>query len=469
MTYQKEKIYEIAIIGGGAAGLYLADKLDNKENSILIESGPKEKFYKENKYHRFLMPKNLKHKLHTDQISGLGGNTNIWGGQLLPFTKFDINKKNGWPIKWEEISKIYESITKELLGEEIDFYSKEYIEKSTNTKILESKNIFFNIHVSSWLKQPNFKKIYFTNISNKMHIFYEHYVDYISYEKDKYYKLFCLNNNKKQIIKAKKVIIACGAIQSVRILINSCRISNLISNNNIGKGFMDHGAIQFSKIKVNDRFRFLSLFNSKYSSYGNKLSIRLSASDEYIKKNKANISGMFMIIPPKNILKRIINVLTIICTRKYLRFIYKPFGEIVLCFLVEQDSSLKNNIDLTQSGIPFINWQISKKEVETINDYAQIILNDKEVGKLIKTIEKFPNQNYIFSKMTDNNHPMGGAAMHIDKSKRVVDSNLELVGCKGIFVCSTAIFPSGSHSNPTMTLLAFSKRLASKLNNKNFI
>ena len=59
--------------------------------------------------------------------------------------------------------------------------------------------------------------------------------------------------------------------------------------------------------------------------------------------------------------------------------------------------------------------------------------------------------------------------MHIDKDKRVVDLNLEVVGCKGLFVCSTAIFPSGSHSNPTMTLLAFSKRLASKLNNKNFI
>ena len=59
---------------------------------------------------------------------------------------------------------------------------------------------------------------------------------------------------------------------------------------------------------------------------------------------------------------------------------------------------------------------------------------------------------------------MGGASMHIDQDKRVVDSNLEVVGCKGLFVCSTAIFPSGSHSNPTMTLLAFANRLAHKLN-----
>ncbi len=57
--------------------------------------------------------------------------------------------------------------------------------------------------------------------------------------------------------------------------------------------------------------------------------------------------------------------------------------------------------------------------------------------------------------------------MHIDKDKSVVDSNLEVVGCKGLFVCSTAIFPSGSHSNPTMTLIAFANRLASMLNENN--
>ena len=61
---------------------------------------------------------------------------------------------------------------------------------------------------------------------------------------------------------------------------------------------------------------------------------------------------------------------------------------------------------------------------------------------------------------------MGGALMHFDEAKRVVDSNLEVLGYKGLYLCSTAIFPSGSHSNPTMTLLAFADRLSDKLNGK---
>ena len=33
------------------------------------------------------MHKNLKHKLNTDQVCGMGGNTNIWAGQLLPLLR----------------------------------------------------------------------------------------------------------------------------------------------------------------------------------------------------------------------------------------------------------------------------------------------------------------------------------------------------------------------------------------------
>ena len=227
---------------------------------------------------------------------------------------------------------------------------------------------------------------------------------------------------------------------------------------------MDHGAVQFTKIKVKNRFKFLSLFNTRYTINGNKVSIRISATKNFLTPEKANISAMFMILPPKNIFERMINIFTILLTRKLLRFIYKPFGEIVLCFLVEQEGSLKKNITLTKNGLPLINWGIEEKEVSTIQEFAKIILNNNEIRKLIKGNYKFPNNNIIFSKMTDNNHPMGGASMNIDKEKRVVDSNLEVLGCKGLFVCSTAIFPSGSHSNPTMTLLALANRLASKLN-----
>ena len=44
MNSQEKKIFKIAIIGGGAAGLYIADKLENKSDLIIIESGDRNKY-----------------------------------------------------------------------------------------------------------------------------------------------------------------------------------------------------------------------------------------------------------------------------------------------------------------------------------------------------------------------------------------------------------------------------------------
>ena len=84
-----------------------------------------------------------------------------------------------------------------------------------------------------------------------------------------------------------------------RILLNSSKISNL-QKQKYWKNFMDHAAIQFSKIKVKNRFQFLSLLILNSPQMLIK-SIRLSASEKYLKNNKANISGMFMIIHQKYI------------------------------------------------------------------------------------------------------------------------------------------------------------------------
>ena len=41
MNIKQPKIYKYAIIGGGTAGLFLANKFKKDKNLIVIESGPK--------------------------------------------------------------------------------------------------------------------------------------------------------------------------------------------------------------------------------------------------------------------------------------------------------------------------------------------------------------------------------------------------------------------------------------------
>ena len=466
MNIKQPKIYKYAIIGGGTAGLFLANKFKKDKNLIVIESGPKKTYEKNHNNFKYKMIKNNFYKLHTDQIAGIGGNTNIWGGQLLPFTKNDINKEKGWPFELEKIESDFEEVSKELFGQKINFYSKPFIEKITNLPLIELEDQYLKTHISARLREPNFKKLYFNKIKLDIDFLYKSFVNKID-KKEGLFFIHCKNEkNVYKIIKSENVIITCGAIQSVRLLINSCNECNLFSNDNLGNGFIDHTTVIFQKLNVIDRFSFLRMFNTKYLNNGHKIGVRISASEKYIKKSKQNISGMIMVEQPKSFVKKILNLITIFLTKDLFKFIYKPFGEIILCFIVEQITSNDKNLKISEEGTQYLNWNIHKNEVNTIQDFGRKVLNNLTQRKLIMQPVRLKESDVILSKMHSTNHPMGGAIMHYDQKKSVVNNNLEVIGCRDLYICSTAVFPSGSHSNPTMTLLALANRLAKHLKRK---
>ena len=141
------------------------------------------------------MKKNDFYKLHTDQIAGIGGNTNIWGGQLLPFTKNDINKEKGWPFEFEKIESDLEEVSKELFGQKINFYSKPFIEKITNLPLIELEDQYLKTHISARLREPNFKKLYFNKIKLDIDFLYKSFVNKID-KKEGLFLIHCKNEKK---------------------------------------------------------------------------------------------------------------------------------------------------------------------------------------------------------------------------------------------------------------------------------
>ena len=60
-------------------------------------------------------------------------------------------------------------------------------------------------------------------------------------------------------------------------------------------------------------------------------------------------------------------------------------------------------------------------------------------------------------------HHMGGCRMSEKIDDGVVNKDLQVWGYQNLYVCSSAVFPTSSHSNPTLTILALACRLANKL------
>lgn len=60
-------------------------------------------------------------------------------------------------------------------------------------------------------------------------------------------------------------------------------------------------------------------------------------------------------------------------------------------------------------------------------------------------------------------HPMGTARMSGSPADGVVDADLRAHDVENLHVCSSAVFPTGGHANPTLTIVALAHRLADHL------
>jgi choline dehydrogenase-like flavoprotein len=63
-------------------------------------------------------------------------------------------------------------------------------------------------------------------------------------------------------------------------------------------------------------------------------------------------------------------------------------------------------------------------------------------------------------------HHIGTTRMAADASAGVVDSDCALFDFPNLHVASAAVFPTSSHANPTLTIVAMAVRLAAHLRRK---
>ena len=98
---------DLTIIGAGIAGIFLAYLLRNKNIKItLIEKGNTDQKKKESLY---INKKIFHYGGYKEEGIKLGGKGNVWGGQLVEFTKKDLSK-NFWGVSYEELKKLYKEV-----------------------------------------------------------------------------------------------------------------------------------------------------------------------------------------------------------------------------------------------------------------------------------------------------------------------------------------------------------------------
>ena len=478
---------DFLIVGGGTIGLFLFNELKKlNKKVILIEKGSKDAKLKKTKD---IISRKIFHKgTFNKRAFGIGGNSTLWGGQLVEFLDQNQEKQRyELGLKKNELNNLYRQLYKIFEIKKVS--AKEYLKKNN----LKFNNKEIKYFFSNWLKEPNFAKYYKEILSEYAEdIFLNSKINKINFINKNIKSIEVTHKNKKLLVETKKCIITMGTIETIKFFLKNKKKFNL--SNKVGEYFQDHVGIFAGDVEIIDKKKFSQFFengiihNSKYQPklfYQElKNEYSLGASGEFkfyskhnfelsmLKKNLRNFLKYKSVYDLLNVIKYTFKLNFKILSLIYL-FIFhkkiKSFYDKGIKFYIQSEQ-----IPLSKSCIKFIDlkkkfvqsWEIDGKELDFIKNFAiktNKILKKEKIAKINLTKFLKLNQTDFKKILRDTNHPAGGLILRNKKREGVVDKNFRIYGVNNMFVIGSCLFSKSSFANITFTTLALALKFINRV------
>jgi len=497
---------DICIIGAGAAGISIAlDWINTNYKVILLEGGGFEYDKKiQNLYKgKINGPKCL--PLMSSRSHLFGGTTNIWGGHCSPFDEMDFEKRNwvdnsGWPIKKKDLNPYYEKATK-ILELQTDDYSINYwLKNNPSYTKLQINNDIITEKIWQYSPPTRFNDKYKDVIIDAKNIYlytYANVTNISANENISSIKEVTLKNHtgKTHKVKAKYFILACGAIQNARLLLNSKKqINNGIGNenDNVGRYFMEHVHVNAAELWLNNTFP-MSFYLLNWGITKGRAELAITANEQqkhrilngtakidFLKNDRSRKSFFDMYSnedPKKNgyimSYSEKINKKIQLFKASRVENIDRAYGLNVKIEQVPNPDSrvfLDNEKDVLDMQKANLRWEITSFEKRSIKKMVELI--GREVGvsdigriKLMESLHDGNNQNWIENRYPGCHH-MGTTRMSNNPKNGVVDLNCKIHSLNNLFVAGSSCFTTSGSANPTLTLIALSLRLSNYVKSK---
>lgn len=120
-------------------------------------------------------------------------------------------------------------------------------------------------------------------------------------------------------------------------------------------------------------------------------------------------------------------------------------------------------------GMPRLEVQIKFSEIDfrTIKTFISLFKNRLEESGLGTFHLSAADQEFLEhperAQFNSNSHNIGTTRMAEDPNDGVVDVNCKIHGVENLYVAGSSVFPTSSHANPTLMIIALSLRLAEHL------
>lgn len=493
----------VCVVGGGIAGLMLTMRLARKGIAVhLLEAGGLLQEDRSQALYRADMAGEQHAGTAEGRFRTFGGSSTRWGGQLLPFTPDIFQPPAGapsqpWPLPEEVLSPFYTEI-QALLGVDPLPFTADLLATLGHTPAPVSPDV--DLRFSKWipfgarnlagtlgaevLAHPLVTVFSHSNVAKSIaagddpsRIASVQVVDY-----DRRIFHFAADH----------FVLCAGTIESSRLLLCSPGVPD--PHDQVGRYFHDHVSYPAAKFVSPGRERAIDLFGPYYVN-GTMHSAKLEASPALrTREGLLNVMAHMVILEPEDSgTGAVRNLLRSLQSRKLRQafvsnllpvlrgagdvarlWFYSRFRQrravskqatVMLHIDMEQAPHAENRIRLSTGetdalGLPraVVDWRIGTQELDTAARYVPVVQRYLQSCG-IDTFEWETGR----PAMADTYHMMGGLRMGTDPALSVVDTDLKVHGMANLYVASCAVFPSGSSSNPTFTLMALTLRLADRL------
>ena len=488
--------YDIAIIGGGIAGLALSRYLNLENRKILIVEAGSFKFDKEINNKSFATSKELgnwpskNYSSFYSRVRMFGGNANVWGGWCMELDEYDYKNNEIWNSLKDDLNKHYLQAYKLL---NINKKSIENLKLNLRTVnpyminvsrgnfinecrnyVMENKNI--DLLLNSELVKINLENDLVSSIIIKDHEGFE------------------------SIVNLSKLIVSTGAIEATKIVMKNLPENK--HNKNSGKFFMEHPQIQVGRVKIKNSEinKFIKKFSPPTARhlFDDKLNVQQDKSFSGFKSTNQEVRNYFVlrssdVYQSKGLyrLRHIILTKSISSTGKItindaFNLILDIFNLIFRKFLslfslnssyavvlhLEQKPDKRNQIFFDDKENLILNWNFTEDDLNNLTHSIKdlnIIFNEMNAKFYLKNIFKQDTKvlkKYLKKNIFGIGHHLGTTRMGKSSNESVCDTDLTYHGINNLYLNSTSVFPTGGIANPTLTMLALTSRLAENLNNE---
>jgi choline dehydrogenase-like flavoprotein len=504
---------DVCIAGAGAAGITLAREFARGNlRVVLLESGGFEpddatqRLYAGEVIGRGFTP------LDADRLRYLGGTTNHWTGSCKPFDPVDFAARpyivnSGWPFSRESLDPYYRRAQEVCQLGPYD-YALESWQDGAAAPLPLADGSHIRTGVFQFSPPTRFGQVYRQDLADAANILVHlnaNVIDIVLPEDggsvDRL-AVRCLDG-RGFAVKARFYVLAMGGIEIPRLLLNSDRVQRGGVGNghdNVGRYFMDHpGIYKSGEIVFNERYPALAFYDFHVVK-GIKIQGYFTATAEA--QREAGLPNFMIAMDRATIadespaaaslrtiykalrqghapdeltyhLGRVVRDMDSLVAAAYRRLSHQEPAAFSTFYGSECPPDPESRVTLSDERDALgmrrvrLDWRLPsdfERQMRAAHELLGRELGRAGLGRL--RINSRETTQDPMQAIENGHHHMGTTRMHDDPRQGVVDADCRVHGVANLYIAGSAVFPTYSFDDPTLTLVALALRLADHLKDR---